>query len=322
MTLGDDGAEVEALLAALSVAASETASMPSPIDPDQPSPTLPATPPFPSRNVNRPPPSLNPAPTSRQFRTNAPPNLRTPEMTDDREFRRPSSPTNSDATSAYPSTPADSIRESFLLPHRDAYGMDSQSSSASGHGFNTMALPPLPEDTATLDKFRTINGSMSSQTSLNGYLDKAVKPSTLENAGLITRAPPQSLSSYQAQAISHKYSNSSLDSFGRYPTKSKHFSTATASTTSSTSSRQDLRAIVPASPVGTEFSLMFEDPPKLTMSGPYSHHGSLAYGHNSMATIPSSGGSIMSRTTGETASIMTTSSGDSSKKQLKQEKKA
>ena len=191
-----------------------------------------------------------------------------------------------------------------------------------------MALPPLPEDARALNRFRTVNGSMASQGSQSNHGDKErerIKHSTLENAGLIARAPPQSLSSYQAQVLSRQPSFSSLDQFGRYSSlsSSKHFSTATASSSSSISSRQDSKYIVPPSPVGTEYSIMMDEHPQMTISAPYAFSKLGGFSHGSMTTISSMSNSMMSGH-GETASMLTTSSGGSSasKKALKLEKKA
>lgn len=300
MTLVDEVAEqVDSLLAAMSVSA-EDACMPSPVDPDQ-------APPVPRRSAGRPAPTIGPAPTTRQFTSQKTPILRTPDLSDDGEHR-PDSPTNTEST-GYPATPAESIRESYILPH--GYPMDSRSSSTSSHShgsFDKMALPPLPEDHRTLHRFRTINGSRSSETSLRSYhsqhSDKErVKPSTLESAGMYNRAPPPALSSYQAQAIASA-AQAQTDMFGRYPKVPKHFSVATSSSSSSIASQ---KLTAPGSPVATEYSFVLDDPPRVT-AGP----------SMSMSTLPTARGYAST----ETESIMTTSSGGSSKKQLKAEKKA
>jgi hypothetical protein len=122
---------------------------------------------------------------------------KTPELVIPSAYNRPSSPSNSDSTSiSYPATPAGSIRESTILPPHVAF--DPRSSGNSGHNPGLgLGLPPLPEDPRG-----------QGQDKRGG---KWLDPSTLEAAGLITppsrndmsnRAPPQSLSSYQAQAIS------------------------------------------------------------------------------------------------------------------------
>lgn len=279
----------------------------SPIDPSHQSPA----PLVPRRSLSRAAPTIGPAPTGRQFRSHTTPTLRTPELDDDREHHRSSSPTNTESTSGYPATPAESIRESFILPH--GYPTDSRLSSNSSYGypsFDKMALPPLPEDHRTLHRFRKVNGSMSSQTSLRSHHSQSekerVKQSTLESAGMINRAPPPALSSYQAQAIASA-SQTQTDMFGRYPKVPKHFSVATSSSSSSASSRNDPRMHPPSSPVATEYSFTLEDPPRITLG---SHTGS-------MATLPSA----RTYASTETDSIMTSSS-SGSKKQAKLDKKA
>ena len=206
-----------------------------------------------------------------------------------------------------------------------------------------MALPPLPEDRTSLNRFRAVNGSMSSQHSPNSdrlarhNSDKGVdrgsltdrvhsdrvKQVTLETAGLYPLPPPSALSSYQAQAISNQYSP---DSYGRYQTQTKHFSTGTVSSTSSASSRRPggKGTLVPSSPVGTEYSFVLEDSPRQL-------HPSMAQrlqSSESMSTIHTFGNqSHQSRMLApsssiDSASIITSSSGASDKKSAKAEKKA
>ncbi|WWC65357.1 uncharacterized protein I303_107975 [Kwoniella dejecticola CBS 10117] len=167
-------------------------------------------------------------------------------------FHRPSSPTNSDVTSNFPSTPAESMRESWIIPSRDfsSHMMDSRSSSNSG-------LPPLPENhhlvNETLQMRR--NQNKNREALVDPLADgKRLNAATLEAAGLLPpiTPPPQSLSAQQARAIESMGSHHSVASYyfenaaspsnlsratssgsiSSPPTKHKHFSVMTDSSSS------------------------------------------------------------------------------------------
>lgn len=83
--------------------------------------------------------------------------------------------------------------------------------------------------------------------------------------------------------------------------------------------------MVPSSPVGTEYSFILDDPPQthpITMHHHVQHMGSMStinsFGHQSHLTRTLGPASSM----GDSASIITTSSGSSDKKAAKAERKA
>ncbi|WVQ95580.1 hypothetical protein IAU59_002677 [Kwoniella sp. CBS 9459] len=145
----------------------------------------------------------------------------TPDMAHPDRLHRPSSPTNSDVTSNFPSTPAESMRESWIIPlSRDfsASMGDSRSSSSSGHG-----LPPLPEfgptdyygdtlNTRRNQSFRTKHREALVDPLADG---KKLNKSTLEAAGLLppVTPPPQSFSNQQARAMESMSSHHTVASY-------------------------------------------------------------------------------------------------------------
>ena len=261
MTLTDDVAsQVDSLLAALAV---DTGSRtpPSPIDPGLLGQFAAVAPTVPRRSGAR-PVYVGPAPNSRhaQSRNGS---YSPPDLVHDREYTRPSSPTNTESTSGYPATPAESIRESFLLPPQSYPLFDSRSSSTSSSRdshvpYGHMTLPSLPEEGSLLNRFRAVNGSMSSQHSLNSLrshspdrkdkaervLDRSalvdrvhpdrVKQSTLESAGLFPRNPPPS--SLHAQTLAHEHSRDFAGGSQSYLTPQKHNSVTSSSTAAETAS--------------------------------------------------------------------------------------
>ncbi|KAK6906786.1 hypothetical protein I203_100773 [Kwoniella mangroviensis CBS 8507] len=134
-------------------------------------------------------------------------------------LHRPSSPTNSDVTSNFPSTPADSMRDAWILPPRDFSSnmMDSRSSSGSG-------LPPLPEDHLPTHQWNDTFAMRRNQYMKSKNRDALVDPladgkrlnaATLEAAGLLPPAtpPPQSMSAQQARAMDNSNSHHSVASY-------------------------------------------------------------------------------------------------------------
>ncbi|WWC92140.1 uncharacterized protein L201_007094 [Kwoniella dendrophila CBS 6074] len=174
---------------------------------------------------------------------------------------RPSSPTNSDVTSNFPSTPAESLRESWIIPNRDFTPtmMDSRSSSGSG-------LPSLPEGYESLQ----LRKKQSLQTKHREALvdpqadGKKLNAATLEAAGLISPVtpPPASLSAQQAKVIEAMNSHHSVASYyfeasaspsnlsratssasgnSSIPPRQKYFSGITDSSSSTGQSIRDIR---------------------------------------------------------------------------------
>ena len=374
MTLGDkDADEIDALLSALVVTANDASAVPSPIS--RSGSPMPATA-VPRRVITRPTPTIGPVPPGRIRRPQLTPDLRTPELykTPDLaspyrgQMLRPSSPTNSDSTSPCPPTPSESIRESFIIP-REQYPINSRSSSTSSQVLGR-GLPILPEDSHILNRsFRSDGGG--SMSALN-MTEKRLNHSSSEN-GLLSpstsmssraapsspRAPPQSLSSYQAQAISSHFNTT--DPFSRISTKvARHFSVQTASTAMSDASsyrqsRQDVKSLVPSSPVSTEYSFTLEEPSRMDLPPPSnlsspatptspapSHSPIDVYSYNPMGRsftympvkqkfYPSvhksnvsnlSGGFRSTTSLGDTASVRTFGTSTSDKKTVKAEKKA
>ncbi|WVW81010.1 hypothetical protein I302_103001 [Kwoniella bestiolae CBS 10118] len=262
-----DDTQVDALLAALnvnSIASRKPSFTPSEGSASLRSPPDYPVPPPPRRNPLRlPMPAVNPA----ALRISPGPS--TPDFSHPSTgFHRPSSPTNSDVTSNFPSTPAadsNSMRESWIFPPRDFSStmMDSRSSSGSG-------LPPLPEGhPPTNDHGWNDSLSMRRQQSMKSkHRDALVDPladgkrlnaSTLEAAGLLPpiTPPPQSMSAQQARSIDHhsvasyyfdaspsKSNLSRATSSGSIssPTaKNRHFSIMTDSSSSTGQSIKDMR---------------------------------------------------------------------------------
>ena len=288
--------QVGALLDALQINANEAVNTPAPNISCGPSPTLGVLD-LPTRSASRRAP-IGPPPNAYRAQ-------RQPDFTSDWHHsapqQLPSSPTNSESTAPYPQTPSESIRESFILP-RDSYPSD-HSSASSGHGH----LPDVPED-GRLWQFR-----QGSNGSWNQSPDKRLHQRTLESAGMFAssqRGPPTAMSSYRAQAI---YAGTNQESVSRGHTVNRHFSVQTASSTSSTSSRQDVKLIVPSSPE-TDFSFVLEEKPGRSQPLP-------RMPMQSTITLPSQ------TSTYATSSIDLTdnssmNSGNSGKKAAKMEKKA
>ncbi|WRT70549.1 uncharacterized protein IL334_007547 [Kwoniella shivajii] len=265
---GDSADQVNALLAALDVNApvshklSETFSQHSPSlqDSMEPASLFPAPPRRNPLRLPMPPPHM---PSSRPFTAPQTPDSSHPAG----GFHRPSSPTNSDVTSNYPSTPAESMRESWLLPTRDLSSsmMDSRSSSGPG-----IPLPPLPEDHQSGHHILHVRRNLSfpsknREAIIDPYSGaKKLNFTTLEAASDIPpiTPPPQSFSAQQSRAIdsmnshnnvstyyleastlnshsspaglSRATSSASIDYFPK-SSNNRHFSVRTDSTTSTTS---------------------------------------------------------------------------------------
>ncbi|WWD20591.1 hypothetical protein CI109_105067 [Kwoniella shandongensis] len=239
---------------------------------------------------------------------------RTPDFSHvERTSHRPSSPTNSDVTSNYPSTPADSLRESWILPTRDfgSSAMDSRSSTSSG----LMGLPSLPESGQPFDSRRSRSGRGGNRDALVDPLKqgKRLDISTLEAAGLLppntspmspghSQKPTDSVASYYFDHASSGVSVSRTPSSTSSPRKdrTRQYSITTQSSnnsiSASTQREMKLGSINLSSPTSTE--------------------------HSEELRIP-----LMRATTGlssvnDTASISSGSTGTSSKKAAKAELKS
>lgn len=210
-TSHDDDDKIGALLAALDVSAKEINSLSRPHNvghrgsdrslaslKSAQSLTSSSLPSIPQRSHLRLPP-LAPPPLSRLPSFPHTPDSIQPERS---SLGRPSSPTNSDLTSNYPQTPAESLRESWILPqHRDwsvSTGpggglMDSRSSSSSG-----MGLPALPEDDAFDPRSRVSQGRTNRNLFIDPFsMQKKTNQATLEAADLLQRSTAQTLAGLQ-----------------------------------------------------------------------------------------------------------------------------
>ena len=347
VTLGaKEVAEVDDLIAALSVNASEAVVLPSPTTSRSQSPA-PQQALKPRRSLSRPTPVIGPPPSSRMFRSYGVPALQMPDMPPPDLVRStsgaPSSPTNSDWTSPVPATPSESVRESFILPpdHRnsglDSWTMDSRSSSSSGYGLG-LGLTPVPEDGRGLARFKNFSRYDSPKRGDN----------TLAVNDELQRGPPR-LSSAQAQHLSSPFTT--MDPFQPAPRMNKHNSISTTSSIYSTSSlKQDLRMFTPSSPVLTEFDYegqskkdapaskntllvdchdesrihSSQSPQKKsqTASSTYSQSVDYAPSVNYAASTTYAPSTMASSTTCDGSSVYSGNSGSSSKKAAKAERKA
>ncbi|OCF43659.1 regulatory protein ral2 [Kwoniella heveanensis CBS 569] len=160
-----------------------------------------------------------PAPNPGAYRSTPLP--MTPDVAHSDRLHRSSSPTNSDVTSNFPSTPAESLRESWIVPPSRDFSAsmgDSRSSSSSGHG-----LPPLPEFGPTDhygDSFSMRRNQSMRTKNREALIDpladgKKLNTSTLEAAGLLppVTPPPQSFSNQQARAMESLSSHHTVASY-------------------------------------------------------------------------------------------------------------
>ena len=196
-----------------------------------------------------------------------------------------SSPTTSGATTPYPDTPAESLRESLILPSHESPMIYRRSSSPIGLG-----LGPVPEHNAVSPRslnrsFRTIDGATFASPNA---ADKTLSPGSLQAAQSPRHGPSRGMGSNQAGAVSAISQNIPPRSgsigvaFNPDRDTSRHYSTSSQSSTSE----------LPATPNSTNFGINLGMP--LTQV----------------------------RSVMDTASISSGSTGASSKMAMKMEKKA
>ncbi|KAK8850410.1 hypothetical protein IAR55_004328 [Kwoniella newhampshirensis] len=225
----------------------------------------------------------------------------TPDLSHlDRILHRPSSPTNSDVTSNYPSTPADSLRESWILPQKDlGYGpIDSRSSSSS--------VFPSHEGDYGMAFRRDRSGRGRNRDALIDPLKqgKRLDLSSLDSAGLLPPLTPLSQASQgDIGSTSGHYFDQASSGFvvARSPSiststsspmkdRTRQFSITTQSSTNSASPSHliqrevKLNGLTMSSPTDTDYSEEMRKPLMRVTTGISSIHDSASISSGSTGT--------------------------------------